>query len=147
MARLRSFVHLESNDRALLVRAAMMLVAVRLGLRLLPYVFLRRVVRAMTQRTPKKRSVQHRPDSIAWSVMTASQYVPGAATCLPRALAAHLLLAQSGHVAQFRIGVARCADGAIEAHAWVETDGKIVVGAVDGVSRFVPLPNAQGSAF
>ena len=146
ISRARRFLRLPAADQALLVRSAVTLGAVRMGLWLLPHRFLRRILSAVTRREAPPRGAQAPPDRIAWAVMVASRYVPSTATCLPRALAAHVLLARSGHATQLRIGVARGADGAFEAHAWVASGEKILVGALPGPWRFVPLPPAQGGA-
>jgi hypothetical protein len=61
-------------------------------------------------------------------------------TCLSQALATHILLVRSGYPAQVRIGVAKTDRGRLEAHAWVEGDGQILVGDVAGLSRYVRLP-------
>ena len=144
MSQMREFLQLPSTDQALLMRSAAMLGAVRMGLWLLPHRLLRRILRAVTRRQARSRGTQAQPNRIAWAVMVASRYIPLTATCLPQALAAHVLLARSCHVAQLRIGVARSADGAIEAHAWLESGGRILVGALEDVSRFVPLLPVQG---
>ena len=146
MSRMRKFLQLPPTDRALLIRSAALLGAVRMGLWLLPHRLLRRVLSAMTRRKARSRGAHGLPDRIAWAVMVASRYVPSTATCLSRALAAYVLLVRSGHVARLRVGVARGADGSFEAHAWVESDGRILVDAPADPSRFVPLPPVPGGA-
>ena len=141
---MRKFLQLPATDQALLMRSTVTLGAIRMGLWLLPHRLLRCILSAMTRRKTPSRGAQALPDRIAWAVMVASRYIPSTATCLPRALAAHVLLARSGHAAQLRVGVTRGADGAFEAHAWVESGEKILVGALADPSRFVPLPPAQG---
>jgi hypothetical protein len=71
-------------------------------------------------------------------VEVAARRVPRA-TCLVRALAAQALLARHGHPSQLRLGVARGADRAFEAHAWLERDGQILIGG-GPEGRYVPLP-------
>ena len=119
----------------------------RMGLWLLPHRFLRRILRVVTRRHARPRGTQAPPDRIAWAVMAASRYIPLTMTCLPQALAAQVLFARNGHTAQLRIGVARSVSGAFEAHAWLEADGRILVGALEDVSRFVPLLPVQGRLF
>ena len=57
----------------------------------------------------------------------ASRYVPGA-TCLVRALAAETLLRKYGHDACLRIGVSKNSSQVLLAHAWVESEGQVVIG-------------------
>jgi len=74
----------------------------------------------------------------------AQRVVPGA-TCLPQALAAEALLKRGGLPADLRIGVMKGASGKLLAHAWVESDGRIVVGdlpgGVDVYTRLPTLPS------
>jgi hypothetical protein len=66
--------------------------------------------------------------------------MPGNLTCLPQALVAQSLLTRLGFKVDFRIGVARNAQGQLLAHAWIEKNGEIVLGGVQSLSRFTPLP-------
>jgi hypothetical protein len=79
-------------------------------------------------------------ERIAWGIAAARRVVP-AATCLPQALAAEVLLAHNGHPAELRLGVLKTGTGSIQAHAWVESEGRVVVGQLaEGLSRYTPLP-------
>ena len=62
----------------------------------------------------------------------------------PQALTAKTLLARAGQPAALRIGVAKKPDGHLEAHAWLESEGRIVVGHLRDLSRFSPLPPLPG---
>jgi hypothetical protein len=64
---------------------------------------------------------------IASKVARVSQFVPKA-TCLTQAIAALILLNLKNYPATLRIGVARNNEGRFEAHAWVESDGNVVIG-------------------
>jgi hypothetical protein len=51
-----------------------------------------------------------------------------------------LLLGRLGQQSELRLGVALKPGGQLEAHAWVEVEGRVVSGgAVTGFGRFVPL--------
>ncbi|MCB0213695.1 MAG: lasso peptide biosynthesis B2 protein [Anaerolineae bacterium] len=64
------------------------------------------------------------------------------ATCLTQALSALILLRRYGHPATLKIGVALHEAKQFEAHAWVESQGLIVVGGTTSeLSRFTPLPD------
>lgn len=79
-------------------------------------------------------------DKIAWAVTTTSLYVRRA-TCLTRALAANVLLQQHGHPSLLRIGVAKNELERLEAHAWVESQEKIILGGTSkDVSHYRPFP-------
>jgi hypothetical protein len=81
------------------------------------------------------------PRQVAWAVGVAADYLPGQYKCLPRAYAAHVLLAHHGHRSEVRVGVARDERGKVEAHAWVECEGATVLGQVQNMQRFVRLPD------
>lgn len=76
-------------------------------------------------------------ERIARAVTGASRAVPGAA-CLTQALAAQVLLERRGLPARVRVGVTRADGGQLLAHAWVESDGRIVLGGTD-LSGYTPL--------
>jgi transglutaminase superfamily protein len=75
---------------------------------------------------------------VTWSVRTISRWVP-AASCLTQALATQALLASLGQRAYLRIAVARGKEEQLQAHAWVESQGRIVIGHLADLSRFTVL--------
>jgi hypothetical protein len=76
----------------------------------------------------------------AWAITAAVRYVPGA-RCLAWSLALRGLLGQMGMGSSLRIGVAPIADGPLEAHAWVDCDGRDWSWGGDAVDRYrVLLP-------
>jgi hypothetical protein len=50
------------------------------------------------------------------------------ATCLTQALATMILLGQEGHHSRMFIGVSRGEGQRMDAHAWVECSGEVIVG-------------------
>lgn len=141
MKLLRRFLHLPTAERQLLIKAALLLEAVKLGMRLLPFRTLRRLLDWLVDAStgPQQRADQpSSADRIVWAVQSASRHVPGAKTCLPQALVAQVLLAQRGHSALLHIGVAKGEQKRFEAHAWVESDGKVVIGGPVH-ERYAPL--------
>ncbi len=132
-------LHLPSAERHLLINTAALLALVRLGLLLLPFAVVRRLLANIAR--PAKRMPDLRPsvtDRVPWAIGVASRYVPGA-TCLTQALAGQTLLARYGQAGQLRIGVARAAGGRLQAHAWIEIQGQIVVGQIEGFDDFTVL--------
>jgi hypothetical protein len=76
--------------------------------------------------------------AVAAAVEAAASWLPArASTCLPRACAAHLMLARRGAASQLRIGVLRTSDG-MRAHAWVEAGG-VEIGGDDLSPAFTTL--------
>ncbi len=129
MKQLRKFLHLTRGERRLLLRAVVLLLAIRLGLWMLSFQNLRGILERLKQQTTAFHTADSSlPDRIAWAVAVASHYVPGTSTCLAQALAAQVLLRAEGYPAHLTLGVAGGKETPLEAHAWVESQGKIVVG-------------------
>jgi hypothetical protein len=79
-------------------------------------------------------------EKIGWAISVAKRFVPKG-DCLPQALAAESLLMKNGYPAELRIGVVKTDRGGLEAHAWVESGGRLVVGDLtQGLSTYAPLP-------
>lgn len=79
------------------------------------------------------------PERIPWAIRVASRYVPRGSNCLVQAVATQAMLARRGRSAQIRIGAAKDNDTQFKAHAWVECEGRIVIGGA-GVSQYTPFP-------
>jgi hypothetical protein len=120
----------------LLVHAFSLLVVIRTALWLLPFRIVHERVAARAIRVASSNT--HPIERIVWSVEAASRRVPRA-SCLTQAFAAALLLAANGHAAALRVGVAKNDDGSLRAHAWVESDGRTVLGD-PRTEAFVALP-------
>jgi hypothetical protein len=138
MRRLGKLLRLAPGDRLLLAEAALWVAAVRTGLWLLPSATLRWLLAVPTREpaadpTPIERT--------AWAVRAASRCVPRA-SCLTQALAAKVLLGRRGHPAELRIGVARGGGGRLEAHAWLEQAGRVVIGGSADLERYTRLSAA-----
>jgi hypothetical protein len=78
-----------------------------------------------------------------WSIRVASRLMPGQVKCLARALTMHQLMVWYGYDPTLQIGVARTAEGAFAAHAWITDGGSIVIGNLPDLDRYTPLPNLQ----
>jgi hypothetical protein len=71
--------------------------------------------------------------------------LPTHPVCLPQALVAELLLLAAGHDAELKFGV-RAPQPHFEAHAWVVSDGRIVVGGREAAlysQLQAPAPKGQ----
>jgi len=144
MKRLRNFCGLPSPYRYLFVKSLLLLGIIRVGLWLLPFRNLRRLLAYIMRAHVKSQGGnQASLERVVWAVTVASRYVP-AATCLTQALAAQVLLSRMGHPASLRLGVAHSEAGEFQAHAWVECQGRVVIGGVQAPSRFTPLPLLDG---
>jgi hypothetical protein len=141
MRLLRKLLTLAPVERRLLVKATCLLAVVQLGLGRVPFTLLRRLV-TRDGRDGDRLAGGHRgfANLVVWAVTAASRRVPGRTTCLSRALTVQALLARSGHPSRLHVGVIRGKQGEVEGHAWVECDGRILVGGtVSEIGQFTPL--------
>jgi hypothetical protein len=58
-----------------------------------------------------------------------------------------MLLGRFGLPACLRIGVAKTKAGNLQAHAWVESEGKIVIGRITNLSHYTMLSPLEGEIF
>jgi hypothetical protein len=129
-------------SRSFLFRTWMLVWGIRLGLWLLPFGKMRRIVANLAQPPTEADHPQWpMPGQIAWAVTVTSRYIPQA-TCLTQAMTTRILLGRYGHPATLRIGVARGEEDNFQAHAWVESNGTVVIGGAEAelAEKYVMLP-------
>src|SRR4051794_30770730 len=128
MRRIARFLRRPPGERLLLVQALVWVTLVRLGLTLLPFRKLQRLLAPLLRprRAPIPHAAQQAP-FISYAVKRSARYVPRA-TCLTQALAAQLMLARRGLPSRLQIGVARSSAGEFSAHAWLLWDDQVITG-------------------
>ncbi len=82
-------------------------------------------------------------ERVGLAVEAVSRRMPFMGNCLVRALAGLELLRRFGLPGELKIGVAREDRRGFEAHAWVELDGRVLIGAGEK-DRFTPLEAISG---
>jgi hypothetical protein len=145
MGSLAKFLARPAAEQRALLAAIAVVAVVRLSLWVLPFRAIHRAssARGAAPRVPgAPRSAP--PERLVWAVEAAARRVPRA-TCLVRALAAQVLLARHGHASQLRLGVARGAGRAFEAHAWLEGNGRVLIGG-GPEERYAALPTLDRRA-
>ena len=139
MEPLRKFLCLPTVERWLLIKATLLLEATKLGMRLLPFRTLRRLMSLVADAPIRPQYAEHSSaERVVWAVEVASRHTPGVKTCLAQALATQVLLARRGYPTFVHIGVVRGEQERFEAHAWVVSEGKIVIGGSE-LGRYTPL--------
>jgi Transglutaminase-like superfamily len=130
------------GNRYLLLKTFVLLNSIRLGLCFLPF---QRLLNLVVSNEPT-HAPRPRPSigKIVWMLDVATRYSPGGAKCLARALTAKMVLAQFGYAPDLKIGVAKKQGRGLEAHAWLEYRGRVIVGQLNDLSRFIPLPSLEG---
>ncbi|HMB95838.1 MAG TPA: lasso peptide biosynthesis B2 protein [Tepidisphaeraceae bacterium] len=124
LQRFNKFFDLPAAHQRMMLHTLLLVIAFRLGLYVIPYRLLQRIAdRAAARRIASANE----PMRIAHDITAMSRYIPGA-TCLTQALVAQVLLQRDGFSPKMCIGVARGEGGEFKAHAWIELDGRIIVG-------------------
>jgi hypothetical protein len=136
MKRIHKFLNLSSDERRLFIKTWVLLGVIKLGLELVPFSTLRKLLFKLTSLL-RNLGKDFSEEYLVWSVAVASPYVPKT-TCLAQALAAQLLLQRAGYQARLHIGVNYGIGGRLEAHAWVESKGRILIGGFD-TNRYTHL--------
>ncbi|HEY9644109.1 MAG TPA: lasso peptide biosynthesis B2 protein [Coleofasciculaceae cyanobacterium] len=150
MSKLHKLLKLTGRDYCLLINAFCLLGAIRLGLRVLPFRILLRMIGKLGHPVGRKSSAaaiaanKVAISKIVWAVEISTRYMPGGAKCLARALTTKVLLDRQGDTPDLRIGVTKGANGALEAHAWIEHQGRVVIGNLRDLSQYIPLPSIEG---
>lgn len=127
-----------TRRRIYLREATIMLVLAQLAVKILPPARLL----AWFGRAPQRlsRFASGEAGWVCWAVETAGAWTN--ALCLPRALAAQTMLRRRGIASRLCLGVAR-EGGALRAHAWVEVEGRTMVGGAEA-ARFTRLAEFGG---
>lgn len=134
MRQLHNFFQLSGRERYLLFISIFLLSIIRLCLWLLPFRTILKILKKTRQNQPKISL-----SAIVWAVNVATKYTLGSAKCLARALTVQILMSHYGYSCELRMGVVKRETGILEAHAWIEYQGQVVIGGMNNLSEFVPL--------
>lgn len=140
---LRKFLRLPRSKQFVLVEAVVLLVTIRAGLCVFTFSTVRRGLDLVRVLRPPFTVCSYSRARIQWGVYVADRYLPGTDSCLERALTAEHLLRAHGHSGVIRIGVDGDRDE-FAAHAWVESEGQVIVGGGDLSSYTELQPDEAG---
>ena len=142
----RRFRALDPTDRRLIVEAAVLMSAVRLTLAVISFPRLQRLldryVRSALRADSEAISItSSEVGRIAWAISASAERLPVSMSCFVRALTADAMLRHRGLASKIRIGVreANCPDFSLEAHAWVECNGQVVIGSMTNLIDYAVL--------
>ena len=149
MKYLVKYLHRSPLERFLLLLVVPLLLVVQLGLRLLPLQTLKRLLNQLAKVFPGgKQSGLSYPEQVVWAVTTASRRLFKDGSCLVQALVVELFFRRKDYPAELCIGITKEQGGKLVAHAWVESDGVIVIGGPESeVKRYSRLPALDGGLF
>lgn len=123
MRKLRKLRDLSWDEQAVLCRAAVLLLAAEIGLRLFPFGTLANWVQQ--SRSSSSATSFPSPERMAWLVAAAARNSWLRPTCLRQSLVLCALLRARGLAARLAIGTTSPREE-FQAHAWVVLDGKIL---------------------
>jgi len=143
MKSLIKFLNLPHLEKKLFCQVLLTVCVIRAGLWVLPFKWVKRYLAI-------NNSAKSQDDSADWIVITSvtnkvktcSRFVPYA-TCLTQALTTHSVLNRQGASSELKIGVAKDGNGKFEAHAWLEVNGKIIIGKIPRHQRFAVLDSSN----
>lgn len=138
---MRKWHHLQALIRlngSLAAAAYLMVVVVRLALWCMPFRYVHRFFKRLSVRQTPGADTHGRRRRIAAAISIVSHFMPKA-SCLTQALAAQALLRLKGESAQLHFGVTRDAKGCFKAHAWLESDGHLLIGDLPELGSFRPM--------
>jgi len=97
-----------------------------------------RVLPRWSDPTPGRR------ERAAWAVKAVGRRLLSERPCLTQAIVLqYLLRRQRDESAQIRLGVARGKDGTLQAHAWVERNGDILIGGAESRESYSRFDNLE----
>jgi Transglutaminase-like superfamily len=126
--RLQRFRALDSEARAIFLRAAMLLPVISLSLRIRGFRATQRSLQNFSLFSKEEKTIPQNVTHgeqvvlVVRMVNAAARHGWGRPTCLEKSLGLWWLLRQQGITSSIRIG-ARTVGGKLEAHAWVECEG------------------------
>jgi hypothetical protein len=142
--KLRKLFKLKQIDRQLFIEAYLYLGLIRLGLWLLPFGSLRKVLDKIdSAHKTDKLAIFVQIEQLTTAIERSSRYSPGNVKCLARALTTEIILTKYGYFPLLKIGVTKGERGQLEAHAWVEEREKIVMGNLRDLDKFTVLPSLK----
>jgi len=138
MSSLRRFLALPPRVRRCTVEAMLYLLATRLAVGALPLPQALRLLRIAQGACPVNRVAQAEADEVARAIGRAVRHVPFRVACLQQAFTALLMLRRRRLSATVQLGVARDAQGMLQAHAWSRCGALPVTGA-DAAAGFAAV--------
>ena len=139
---------LSLGEILLLAETAVSLLLARISLPFLSHRNLRRLRddHRIPTNPQRPHDIGNTPATIGWAARVMASRLPGKNTCLVQAVAVHAMLRRRGYTSTLRIGVSgKDPGGFIKAHAWVECQGRVVVGDLEDLTAYSVLsaPNAS----
>jgi len=140
VSRIEQFLELNWAERSWLLEAWFLLLGFRVALRTRPFSSVERWARVplATNGSSAEQDPQQPDPRLAWCVDAAANHHLWPMRCLERSLTRQRMLRKRGVDAELKIGVQKQGPE-LEAHAWLEIDGRPVAEPESISQRFLPL--------
>ena len=129
-----------------LLKIAALIASIRIGLGLFSYNRMRFILNRTSRHVGARKplSIENRRRHI-WAVRALSKRMLGNKPCLTQALALQWLLRRRGEAVQVHIGVRKNKSGEFAAHAWLEKEGRVLIGGKMSPSNYARLQRRKVS--
>ena len=122
------FLQLEEKKKILIIKATLLLLVVRLWLYFFSFKSIYNFIRKERKNNDLNTNNTISKTEVIWSVEATSNHLPFISTCLIKALAAYILLSNYNHQSNIKIGITKPKNNILDAHAWIESNGEIIMG-------------------
>jgi hypothetical protein len=139
MKKILRFLFLPYQKKKLLFQSIFLVCVIRICLWIFPFKWLNKLVSYFDSKATDSEQLDWLVvNDVARSIRASCRHIPYA-SCLTQALAARTLLKLKGQNTQLRIGVDKDGDDKLSAHAWIEADGRIIIGKYPHHQRYLVL--------
>ncbi len=130
--------------RKSLTGAFTMLALLRFALAVFPYRKVRQAIAASGKRYPERRMhlIAYETEMV-WAIERVGRFLVGKKPCLPQALALQWFLRRKGIVTHLHMGVKKDDATGIAAHAWLEKNGRVLIGGPESPADFERLQTVK----
>ncbi len=126
----------------MLLKAGWVVFAIKVALKTVPYKKVLTKIEGGLRSSRMKATDQRFEERAVWAVRAIARRFLGDKPCLTQALALKWILARAGKKTTLKIGVNKNLDNALEAHAWLELDGEIIIGGRNSPVFYTTLGTA-----
>lgn len=140
---LLAFLSLRLGDQARVTLSAIFLVLTSAGFAVGSFSQIRRYLLWLCDISSPVVPGTPTPKRIVSAVDAADRHTPGDRTCLMRSLTGEALLRLYAFMPDHRIGVAKETEVEMKAHSWLELHEEVLIGDLDDLSQYTPLPSLQ----
>ena len=140
---MRRCLALRLGEHHPIVEAAVLVGLVGAGLRLGRFSMLRAILAFCARARLIRAMPAGTVGAVAGAVTAVARRLPGCNTCLVKALATDVMLRRRGLSSTLHLGVRPPGLGTLDAHAWIDSDGAVVMGALEDLGSYTVLSGAR----